>query len=542
MKTMMLMLSVACTLALSAPIAVAGPGKGNMTKHNVQLADCVADSVTVTWLLDNFGGARVSGTYRYESTDAECKPHYTTVVWLKVEGLGTHGYVLVDPVVPKVPGEWGYNVSGIPNWDEVLCGHRGAEKLECYTEEDARKLWDAGRVTDFEVAWDRDVAARDSAQAQAEAGRAEADAARAEAAAAEDALGLTRLKRRQMQKGLAAEGFNPGGADGVFGPQTRKAIRGWQAAQGAAATGYLTAEDVNKLAGSGGFVMEFSASREESTDEPQAMAESADSEASAATETADGGSVAVPGPGGTFRDCPECPELVVVPSGSFMMGTSPEADPVYYDDETPKHRVTIARPFAVGVYEVTFSEWDACVSGGGCGGYRPGDEGWGRGRHPVINVSREDAKAYARWLSERTGEAYRLLSESEWEYMARGGVEARFWWGHDLGRNRANCDGCGSRWDDKQSAPVGSFSANPFGVHDVHGNVFEWVSDCPNDSYAGAPSDGSAWRSGNCNLGVARGGSWYNGARAIRSAYRTSDSPTLRDYRVGFRIARRISR
>ena len=211
-------------------------------------------------------------------------------------------------------------------------------------------------------------------------------------------------------------------------------------------------------------------------------------------------------PGRVFRDCPECPELVVVPSGSFMMG-SPSSESGRDGDEGPVHRVTIGYPFAVGVYEVTFGEWDACVSGGGCGGHRPDDEGWGRGRRSVINVSWDDAQGYVEWLSRKTGEEYRLLSESEWEYVARAGTSTRYWWGEGIGRNRANCGSdCGDSY--RYTAPVGSFSANPFGLHDVHGNVWEWVEDCRNGSYAGAPSDGTAWESGNCSRRVLRGGSW----------------------------------
>ena len=135
---------------------------------------------------------------------------------------------------------------------------------------------------------------------------------------------------------------------------------------------------------------------------------------------------------------------------------------------------------------------------------------WGRGNRPAIDVSWHEAQAYVAWLSEKTGKRCRLLSESEWEYAARAGAATRYSWGDGIGRNRANCSGCGSRWDDRQTAPVGSFAANGFGLHDMHGNVWEWVADCWNGSYAGAPSDGSARESGNCSRRVLRGGAWYN--------------------------------
>ena len=241
--------------------------------------------------------------------------------------------------------------------------------------------------------------------------------------------------------------------------------------------------------------------------------------------------------GRQFRDCAECPKLVVVSEETYMMG-SPSSEEGRGGDEGPVHRVVIGRPFAVGVYEVTFGEWDACVSGGGCGGYRPDDGGWGRGPRPVVNVSWNDAKAYVDWLSSETGEAYRLLSEAEWEYVARAGTRTRYWWGDEIGRNRANCAGCGSRWDGGQTAPVGSFSANGFGLHDVHGNVWERVEDCWNVSYRGAPSDGSAWESGNCSRRVVRGGSWVDDPRSLRSANRIRSSFGYRDRYAGFRVAR----
>ena len=245
-------------------------------------------------------------------------------------------------------------------------------------------------------------------------------------------------------------------------------------------------------------------------------------------------------PGATFRDCDACPEMVVVPAGSFMMG-SPAHEDGRYDEEGPVHRVTIPAPFAVGKYEVTFAEWDACAVAEFCSEYRPDDEGWGRNRRPVINVSWREAIQYVQWLSHITGKHYRLLSEAEWEYAARAGSQTRYAWGDGIGSNRANCDGCGSRWDDKSTAPVGSFAANAFGLHDMLGNVGEWVEDCWNDSYAGAPSGGTAWVSGNCRRRVVRGGSWDFLPWDLRSAFRYWHTTGHRYFSDGFRVARTLA-
>ena len=254
-------------------------------------------------------------------------------------------------------------------------------------------------------------------------------------------------------------------------------------------------------------------------------------------------SSAVPGAGqarmeaGTvFRDCEGCPEMVVVPAGAYMMGSPEEAY------ELPIHRVTIGEPLAVGKYEVTFAEWDACVADGGCYGHRPDDEGWGRGNRPVMNVDWNQVQTYVMWLSEKTGKAYRLLSEAEWEYVARAGSGTRKYnWGNEVGRNLANCVGCGSRWDREQTAPVGSFGANAFGLHDVHGNVSEWVQDCWNDSYVGAPADGSAWEQGDCDIRVMRGGSWFDSRKYLRSAYRGWGPHWMGHIFFGFRVARSLT-
>ena len=248
-------------------------------------------------------------------------------------------------------------------------------------------------------------------------------------------------------------------------------------------------------------------------------------------------------PGSRFRDCPECPEMVVVPAGSFMMGSPPDEE-WRYDDEGPQHRVTIAEPFAVGVYEVTFREWDACASGGGCNGYRPRDL-WGRGDRPVIYVSWDDAQAYVHWLSRKTGERYRLLSESEWEYAARAGTTGPFHTGPTISTDQANYYDEANYYNDENYKfsllPVGSFGANGFGLHDVHGNVREWTEDCPNANYRGAPVDGSAWNQGECGKRVVRGGSYGNAWTDLRAASRSSN-PAEYQYRdLGFRIARTLT-
>lgn len=235
--------------------------------------------------------------------------------------------------------------------------------------------------------------------------------------------------------------------------------------------------------------------------------------------------------GTVYRDCPSCPEMVVIGPGSFTMGE------VGHTRRTPLHKVTIGYSFAVGRYDVTFDEWDACVADGGCSGYRPDDHGWGRGRRPVINVSWDDAQGYAAWLAKKTGKHYRLISEAEWEYVARAGTTTTFWWGNDIGRGNANCSGCGSKWDKVQTSPVGSFKPNAFGVYDTAGNVTQWVEDRWNSTYDGAPQDGSAWETGDQLRRVMRSGSWYNYVTFQTSSYRNGNSPRVRNPKLGFRVA-----
>ena len=244
--------------------------------------------------------------------------------------------------------------------------------------------------------------------------------------------------------------------------------------------------------------------------------------------------------GDLFRDCLDCPEMVVVPAGSFMMG-SPSHEQDRTIREGPVHEVRIGAPFAAGVYEVTFTEWDACAASGGCGGYRPEDAGWGRGRRPAVHVGWDPAQSYVLWLSEKTGKRYRLLSESEWEYVARAGTRTPFHMGSTISTDQANYDGSkGQGAYRRKTVPVGSFAANAWGLHDVHGNVWEWVQDCWNNSYAGAPSDGSARESRNCSLRVLRGGSWRGTPKLLRSANRSGFPSAARNNDVGFRVARTL--
>ena len=252
-----------------------------------------------------------------------------------------------------------------------------------------------------------------------------------------------------------------------------------------------------------------------------------------------------PVPGSVFRDCDACPEMVVVPAGSFMMGPRPgEEYRTYY--ETPQHRVAIAKPFAVGKYEVTFAEWDACLAAGSCRGHRPFDWYWGRGRRPVTNVSWEDAKAYVRWLTQRTGRPYRLLSEAEWEYAARAGTTGPYHFGATISTDLANYNGTfwmrrGGEYR-RKTVPVGSFPPNAFGLHDVHGNVQEWVEDCWHGSYHDAPADGSAWIAGGiCSGRVLRGGSWYWGTAHARSGARLGLKTWNRNNLNGIRVARDLA-
>ena len=273
----------------------------------------------------------------------------------------------------------------------------------------------------------------------------------------------------------------------------------------------------------------------------------------------------VPAVGDVFRDCPHCPEMVVVRSESFWMG-SPPSEEGRHSNEGPRHRVTIRSGLAVGVHEVTRSEFGRFVSatgrsmGNSCWTWesdwlkeRPGRSWRNPGfpqtdSHPAVCVSWDDARAYAEWLSRETGESYRLLSESEWEYVARAGTDTRYWWGDSsslLCRYANGADASsGLPWSAdcndgySRTSPVGGFGANPFGLRDVLGNVWEWVQDCWNESYSGAPGDGGAWESGDCSRRVLRGGSWHYAPWALRAAIRFRGYAGIRSGYNGFRVAR----
>lgn len=239
--------------------------------------------------------------------------------------------------------------------------------------------------------------------------------------------------------------------------------------------------------------------------------------------------------GQRFRDCDDdsCPWMVVLPAGSFMMG-SPESEPGREKDEGPQRRVQVAS-FAVGQYEVTFRQWDACVAAGGCK-HKPGDEGWGRVQHPVINVSWNDAQQYVKWLSGKTGQTYRLPSEAEWEYAARAGTTTPFAFGERITTAQANFGG-------SKTLQVGSLAKNAWGLYDLHGNVWEWVQDCWHDNYQGAPDTGRAWGNG-CSgevRRVLRGGGWFLNPDFTRSAYRSGNAPENRYGDTGFRLARTLT-
>jgi formylglycine-generating enzyme required for sulfatase activity/uncharacterized caspase-like protein len=266
-------------------------------------------------------------------------------------------------------------------------------------------------------------------------------------------------------------------------------------------------------------------------------------------------------PKNVFKECSKCPEMVVVPPGSFTMG-SPDAENgrVWYN-ESPQHTVMIAHAFAVGKYHITVDQFADFVKETGHGvepqclifvDNKVEDPGPGArsfrspgfsqtGSHPAVCLNWDDAKAYVAWLSRKTGKSYRLLTEAEWEYAARAGSTTAYWWGDDIGKGNANCNGCGSQWDNKQTSPVDAFKANAFGLNDMHGNVVQWMEDCWHENYQSAPTDGSAWGGGDCSLRVTRGGSWVDKPGDLRAASRFGPPKTRTYNDQGFRVARTLT-
>lgn len=253
----------------------------------------------------------------------------------------------------------------------------------------------------------------------------------------------------------------------------------------------------------------------------------------------------------SMRDCEQCPELVVIPAGQFTMGATP-GEQGAEDDEGPPHVVTIAKPFALGKYEVTYDEWEACVADKAC--ERTPDEGWGRGKRPVLYVNYDQAVGYTKWLSAKTGKVYRLPSEAEWEYAARAGSDQPRYWGADAARTCDFANGYDEAANAKyrfgwkpfpcndrsvETALVGSYVPNAFGLQDTLGNVWEWVADCY-APYAGAPTDGSAVAVDGCKKRISRGGSWNVFPVWVRVSYRYGLEPGLKSNNLGLRVLREM--
>ena len=407
----------------------------------------------------------------------------------------------------------------------------------------------------------------------------------------ERGLSLARANRLLIQLGLDSLGFDAGPADGLFGPRTRAALGSWQAANGYEVTGHLTRKQTRVLLAAGEQAEQQRAAERERRERQRAMREQRDQAqaerqrkpqdaahgeqgepAGAAPMQTDQGRQALEGiVGSVFRDCPHCPEVVVVPPGSFRMG-GPLGETGRQDNEGPQHWVEIRQAFAVGVYEVTRREYsrfvldtnrtwsDSCVT------FEAGEiaEQTGRHwqkpgyhqteRHPVVCVSWEDAQAYARWLSLQAGKPYRLLSESEWEYATRAGTATARYWGDNESDQCRHANGLdastdfvgrsgrvGCRDGYAATSPAGAFTRNRFGLYDALGNVWEWTQDCGAVSYEGATTDGRARQGGVCGLRVVRGGSWINGPTFLRAARRDGLPPGHRFNVVGFRIARSLN-
>ncbi|HVK56567.1 MAG TPA: formylglycine-generating enzyme family protein [Burkholderiales bacterium] len=233
------------------------------------------------------------------------------------------------------------------------------------------------------------------------------------------------------------------------------------------------------------------------------------------------------------QDCPTCPILIALPPGAFLMGSN-SSDP----SEKPAHQVSISQPFAIGKYEVTVEQWNACVDANAC--QRITTINNHTKSNAMRDVSWNDAQQYVAWLGKVAGKPYRLPTEAEWEYAARGGTSTRYWWGDQMRPGNANCKDCGEPWRPEAPVNVGSFAANPYGLHDTSGSVWEWVNDCWHNTYKGAPTDGRSWDEQDCRVRVIRGGSWRDGATYMPSSTRFKYDASVRHSQNGFRVARDV--
>lgn len=240
-------------------------------------------------------------------------------------------------------------------------------------------------------------------------------------------------------------------------------------------------------------------------------------------------------PTGSVNDCDSCPEMVVLKPGSFIMG-----DDHGDRSERPAHRVTIEKPYAIGRYEVTFAQWNACVAANACKALAEISASGLTDKSPARDLSWNDARRYVHWLSTLTGQHYRLPTEAEWEYAARAGTRSRYWWGEKMEPGKANCKGCGGDWNEEVPVNVDALPPNPFGIYGMNGGVWEWVEDCWHRSYDGAPTDGSAWTSSDCRENVIRGGSWRNDSTYAHSTSRFTYDTDVRFIANGFRVAKTL--
>lgn len=248
-----------------------------------------------------------------------------------------------------------------------------------------------------------------------------------------------------------------------------------------------------------------------------------------ASQAAPGGPSAV----AALKDCDTCPVTVALYPKPFVMGSN-SSDP----SERPAHEVALQTPFAIGKYEVTVDQWQQCVKASVCPSIPSTANA--AGNQPMRDVSWDEAQLYLKWLSTVSGKPYRLPTEAEWEYAARGGTTSKYWWGDKMKGGNSNCKGCGLPWQEDAPAPVGSFVANPFGLYDMNGSVWEWVADCWHHSYKGAPTDGSAWAEPSCQSRVIRGGSWSEDGSYMLSTTRFKYDASVRQSQNGFRVARTL--